>query len=137
MEIWSIIFYITSLASIIIPTIFCYKKFYKAEVGSCSRAASIFFYINFLPSFGGSGGVVIDSFNTLLIIIWIVGITIGIGLAILNWWFLKIKNQNHVMMILLLIILQELQVLMHFFILLCMEHLFYLLKMMKILISLN
>ena len=66
MEIWSIIFYITSLASIIIPTIFCYKKFYKAEVGSCSRGASIFFYINFLPSFGGSGGVIIDSFNTYL-----------------------------------------------------------------------
>ena len=92
MEIWSIIFYITSLASIIIPTIFCYKKFYKAEVGSCSRAASIFFSLNFLPSFGGSGGVVIDSFNTLLIIIWIVGITIGIGLAILNWGFLKFKK---------------------------------------------
>ena len=85
MEIWSLIFYITAFASFIIPTIFCYKKFSKAEKGSCINGMSAFITLNFLPSFGGSGGVMIDSFSTLMIIVWIFAILIGIGVALLNW----------------------------------------------------
>ena len=93
MEIWSIIFYITALAICIIPTIFCYKKFSKGGEGSCSNGVSSFILINFAPSFGGSGGVMVDSFTTLMIIIWMMGIIVGIGVAIMNWITLKKKKE--------------------------------------------
>jgi hypothetical protein len=89
MEIWALIFYITALAICIIPTIFCYKKFSKGGEGSCSNAFSSFIAINFAPSLGGSGGVIVDSFTTLVIVAWIIGIIIGIGVALINWITLK------------------------------------------------
>ncbi len=92
MEIWSLIFYITALAICIIPTILCYKKFSKGGEGSCSNAASSFMLINFSASIGGSGGVIVDSFTTLIIIIWIFAIFIGIGVALINWLTLKKKK---------------------------------------------
>jgi len=92
MEIWSIIFYITALAICIIPTIFCYKKFSKGGEGSCSNAVSNFFLINFAPTFGGSGGIMVDSFKTIVIIIWVIGIILGICLALVNWITLKKKD---------------------------------------------
>lgn len=85
MEIWSLIFYITAFASFIIPTIFCYIKFSKGGKGSCIGGTSAFITINFAPSFGSSGGAVIDSFLTLMIVIWIIGIAIGIAIPIMNW----------------------------------------------------
>lgn len=95
MEIWALIYYITALALIIIPTIFCCTKFSKAKGGTCISGACFFLMMNFLPSpfgIGGANAKLINSFLEIMILLWILGIGIGIGIAFLNWKILKQKN---------------------------------------------
>lgn len=91
MEAWPITYYTTALTILIIPIILCYNKFDKGEAGSYKNGAYIFAF-TFIPGIGGSGiGPVINSFSTLLIIIYIFAFIIGIGIMIINFIILR-KN---------------------------------------------
>lgn len=94
MEFWSVIFFITSLASFIVPLVLCYKMFSKGPKGSYSNGAFIFTMINFSPAYGGSITVMVDSFLELMILVWIIGSIIAIGIILVNIFYLKKNGKN-------------------------------------------
>ena len=85
MEAWSIIYYITSLAILIVPIILCYKIFSKGGKGSYCNGSYIFSIINFSPAYAGGVTIMIDSFSTLMLIVWIIGSVLGLGIALVNY----------------------------------------------------
>ena len=90
MEIWAIIFYITSILVIVIPLILCYKVFSKSPKGSCSTGMTVFCLIYTAPGYGcGTAGAVITDLNTFMIILWIFGALTGIGVGSLNYKYLR------------------------------------------------
>ena len=92
MKFWAIIFYITSLALLIVPIIFCYKKFNKGGKGSYFRGFRNFIIV-FLCGcvFTVGAEMIIDSYSTLLNTIWILDICLGIIIVLLNIIVIK-KN---------------------------------------------
>lgn len=91
MEFWSVIFFITSLAFFIVPIVLCYKMFSKGPKGSYVNGCYIFTMINFSPAYGGSIGPLIDSYSTLMLLIWIIGSIVAIAIILLNYFLMKKK----------------------------------------------
>ena len=91
MEFWSVIFFLTSFASLIVPIVLCYKIFKKGPKGSYINGCYIFSMINFAPAYGGGVTIMIDSYSTLMIVVWIFACLLGFGIAIANYFFIK-KN---------------------------------------------
>jgi hypothetical protein len=88
----AIIFFITSLALLIVPIIFCYKKFNKGGKGSYIRGFRNFIILYLFVCFFNVGAeMIINSYSTLKTILWILYICLGIAIALLNIIVIK-KN---------------------------------------------